>query len=727
MHKLLVPVAAVALCSVYLLVAALRTPPTVNGFDLEAFGRLPVQYGGRIKPIDSVARTALLTIYNRQSFHADGHDATALQWLLTLATDPAEANTWKVFRVDLREIVDIIGAENEGQHYFSYNDIAAKWETLADQFDQAGEVDESQRSLYQKKVLELQGKVYIYLGLSQFSRMLVPPGDGGDWVDLYGAWSDPADTRGVGEDAAARLALTWFNGRPTVKVGEKELTPGQWLARLRSAPETARDDAVFLASDADAAMLLEQIGMMSRARATGAAAQPGQRRYSYNELTRLMQSVAPQMRDARQVFASGRTSPSIRRALNLADYVEERLGLFNRLIGVTGRPTSQPAAMPGPAADAPAAAAILRAVSAWSSGDATEFNVQVQALAKLADAANATAVEKSAFEAWFNRFDPWIKCMFFYIAVLLLACISWLGLGGVLRPTAFWLLALTMVVHTLGLAARIYMQGRPPVTNLYSSAIFIGWGVTVLALILEVLFRNAIGSVAAAFTGFCTLLIAQNLSVDGDTMATLQAVLATNFWLATHVVCVTLGYATTYLAALLAVIYILGGVFTTAIRGKLAADLSRMIYGTICFALFFSFIGTVLGGIWADQSWGRFWGWDPKENGALIIVIWNALILHARWDGMVRRRGLAVLTVFGIVVTTWSWFGVNQLGVGLHSYGFRAGAMTWILAVVALSVLIMITGMLPKKYWLSHAIEQTAADGGPTPPLPPQQSSQAGG
>src|SRR5262249_23654664 len=99
-------------------------------------------------------------------------------------------------------------------------------------------------------------------------------------------------------------------------------------------------------------------------------------------------------------------------------------------------------------------------------------------------------------------------------------------------------------------------------------------------------------------------------------------------------------------------------------------SIARMIYGIVCFATLFSFVGTVLGGIWADQSWGRFWGWDPKENGALIIVLWNALILHLRWGGLIRDRGLATCAIFGNVVTSWSWFGVNMLGIGLHSYGF---------------------------------------------------------
>ena len=90
--------------------------------------------------------------------------------------------------------------------------------------------------------------------------------------------------------------------------------------------------------------------------------------------------------------------------------------------------------------------------------------------------------------------------------------------------------------------------------------------------------------------------------------------------------------------------------------------LYRMMYGIVCFAIFFSFIGTVLGGLWADDSWGRFWGWDPKENGAMMIVLWNAILLHARWDKQVGPRGFAMLAVLGNIVTAWSWFGTNQLG-----------------------------------------------------------------
>jgi ABC-type transport system involved in cytochrome c biogenesis permease subunit len=233
--------------------------------------------------------------------------------------------------------------------------------------------------------------------------------------------------------------------------------------------------------------------------------------------------------------------------------------------------------------------------------------------------------------------------------------------------------------------------------------------------VLEFIYRNAIGSVAAGMIGFCTLLIAHHLALGGDTMEMMRAVLDSNFWLATHVVVVTTGYASTFLAGFLALIYVFRGVFTRSLDKGTADALARMVYGIICFATLFSFVGTMLGGIWADQSWGRFWGWDPKENGALIIVIWNALILHARWGGMVRTRGLMCLAIFGNIVTSWSWFGVNMLGIGLHSYGFTSEAFFWLLVFDATQVALIVLALSPSRYWASFKKPEPPA--APTPAM----------
>jgi ABC-type transport system involved in cytochrome c biogenesis permease subunit len=317
-------------------------------------------------------------------------------------------------------------------------------------------------------------------------------------------------------------------------------------------------------------------------------------------------------------------------------------------------------------------------------------------------------MKKADQEFFFSTMQPFYKATVIYVLALVLALLSWFNLSDWLRRSAFYLIGLAWAIHTFGLVFRMYLEGRPPVTNLYSSAIFIGWGAVILGMVLEKIYRDGIGCVVASFAGFVTLIIAHNLALSGDTMEMMRAVLDTNFWLATHVVTVTLGYASTFVAGFLAIIYILRGVFTTTLSESTAKSLARMVYGIVCFATLFSFVGTVLGGIWADQSWGRFWGWDPKENGALLIVLWNATILHARWGGLVRERGLMNLAVFGNIVTSFSWFGVNMLGIGLHSYGFTDAAFKWLILFIGSQVAIILLGLLPQKLWRSFQ-SRTAA------------------
>ena len=338
---------------------------------------------------------------------------------------------------------------------------------------------------------------------------------------------------------------------------------------------------------------------------------------------------------------------------------------------------------------------------ALAAGKPDAFNAALKDYYSFLAPTQAKAIAKARAEVFFNQMEPFYNAMVIYVLAGLLAVFSWFNLSETLRRCSVWLLGLAFVIHTTGLVYRMVLEGRPPVTNLYSSAIFIGWGAVLLGLILEKFYRNGIGAVVAAGIGFITLIIAHHLARQGDTMEMMRAVLDTNFWLATHVVAVTVGYASTFVAGFLALIYTLRGVFTKTLDAATGKALARMIYGIVCFATLFSFVGTVLGGIWADQSWGRFWGWDPKENGALIIVLWNALILHLRWGGMIRERGLVNCAIFGNVVTAWSWFGVNMLGIGLHSYGFTTAAFFWLVLFVISQLAFIALGLLPPKWWRS--------------------------
>lgn len=350
-----------------------------------------------------------------------------------------------------------------------------------------------------------------------------------------------------------------------------------------------------------------------------------------------------------------------------------------------------------------AAIAWARIGDAFQKGDANAVNAAVRDHLRWCADRVPGAVSKASREVFFNHMEPFYVAMAIYVTALVLALSYWFTFAEWARLTSFELMLLAYAIHTVGLIYRMVIEGRPPVTNLYSSAIFIGWGAIGLGLTLERLWRNAVGLAVGGMLGFVTLVIAHNLSLEGDTMEMMRAVLDTNFWLATHVVVVTLGYASTFVAGMLALIYIVRGVFTATLDAPTRHSLGRMVYGIVCFATLFSFTGTVLGGIWADQSWGRFWGWDPKENGALIIVLWNALILHARWGGLVRERGLMNLAIAGNMVTAWSWFGVNMLGIGLHSYGFTSGAFKALGFFIGSQVFVILIGLLPTRYWRSFS------------------------
>jgi len=362
---------------------------------------------------------------------------------------------------------------------------------------------------------------------------------------------------------------------------------------------------------------------------------------------------------------------------------------------------------------APAAKYYATMGTSVQQGNAAAFNQAVTEYSGWLGHAFAPEQRKAAQEFVYNAWRPFAVSLALYILAFLLGCASWFGWFKGLNRTAVLLLVVGFAMHTAGVLFRMFLEGRPPVTNLYSSAVFVGWGAVLLGLVIERFNRDSIGVVMAAILGSITQVVAHNLSLDGDTMEMLRAVLDTNFWLATHVITITLGYSAAFVAGFLAILYVVRGVLTRSLTPDLGKRLTGMVYGVVCFTALFSFIGTVLGGIWADQSWGRFWGWDPKENGALLLVLWCALILHARWGNLIEERGLMVLAIFGNVITSFSWFGVNMLGVGLHSYGFMDQAFVWLMIFVASQLAFIGLALLPDRLWASR---KAAANGRPAAP-----------
>jgi ABC-type transport system involved in cytochrome c biogenesis permease subunit len=617
---------------------SLRAPRNPGAFDLAGFSRLPTLVNGRVKPLDTVARTSLLMMQGRQSVVTpDGRRLSPAEWLLDLLYRPTLADTYATFEIvhpDVLALLQLTTDDGAGGKRFALQQFSPRLAEIERQSKLADGIAASARSPFQRAIVQLRDSLLLYQHLQ---ASLVAPGD-----------------------SAFLERLARFE---TIKPSPG---PDGHPAATGARPSAA--DATLVLELARAFAVMDSVGYLN-----------------------LIPPAAVTPDNTGWKTAGAAWTESF-----------------------------------GAPAAAPAARAYLTLGQAWTSGQPEVFNQTVTALHQDLNRGFMDAMRKSRVETRFNSAQPFYTSTILYVAAFLVALLSWLKWPEALGRSAFALVLIAFVISTVGIGTRMWLEARPPVTNLYSSALFVGWGAVALCLFLEYFFRNAIGSAAAGLIGFATLLIAHHLALSGDTLEMMRAVLDSNFWLATHVVTITVGYSATLLAGLLAIFYVLRGLFTRSLDAVTADGITRMIYGIVCFATLFSLVGTVLGGIWADQSWGRFWGWDPKENGALLIVIWNAMILHARMSGLIRQRGLAVMAIFGNVVTAWSWFGVNMLGVGLHSYGFMGAAFWWLIIFASSQLSVMAMAAWPLARWRSFRSPSTRTETAVSPAaLRPATQQQA--
>ncbi len=300
-----------------------------------------------------------------------------------------------------------------------------------------------------------------------------------------------------------------------------------------------------------------------------------------------------------------------------------------------------------------------------------------------------------ALEVEFYRMNWFLNALGFYILASITALAMWTLGAGTAGRVLFWItLASTvmgLVLCIIPIVQRCIIMQRPPVGNLYDTIIFIAANVVLFSLIIEWMTRRRFALGIAPILGTLLIILARRFEVGdaNDNMDPLVAVLNSNYWLTIHVLTITLGYAAGLLSAFLSFIYLLArGLRLLDDDRDMRRFFTRAVYGMICLTLFLALVGTVLGGIWANDSWGRFWGWDPKENGALLIVLWTLSILHARLGGYIKEWGLHFAAVFTGAVVTFSWWHVNFLNTGLHSYGFTTQKGTlWVFYGVILAIL----------------------------------------
>lgn len=609
-----------------------------QSYDWYQAGKIPVQSGGRVMPLDAYARQTLKSISNRESLKVDEYtpaeirsraggakSISAIQWLMEVAIDEPAIGELRMIRIDAEEVRSELELERRKSKLYSIAEIQPGIMTVRPQLEKIRAKDRKLRDFKEQKLIELDLRMQNY--------------------------------------TLANVAFSLPAPRPIPMAEFKKFMPNA----------TESDRQIF--SLRQLQQRLETLEKMTSARL-----------------------IVPTKDVAAEAVADEKIDDPDWRPFSAAFFDHFR----KMAIGEASDPPNEMQSF-----------ADMIAAYGSETGDPNAFNQAVDAHLAAVQEYEIPGYKEDlvGMERWMQTASPSYSSIYIYLMGLVMGLV-YLMLGwSRLRWSVTAFLIVGFIVHTLAIYCRMEVTGRAPVINLYSSAVFIGWAAVLGGLIIEGIFKVGIGNLLAAFSGVASLLVAYGITyTTGDTMPVLQAVLDTQFWLATHVITVTLGYVATMVAGFLGIGYLLthwiGDLRKPSEDGQahfkeFKRTLYRCIYGSACFGILFSFVGTVLGGLWADDSWGRFWGWDPKENGALLIVIWNAIMLHARWDAMVGPRGFASLAIGGNIVTAWSWFGTNELGIGLHSYGFTEGVLKWLSIFVVTQLAVMtidgLMRLLPRR------------------------------
>ncbi len=292
-------------------------------------------------------------------------------------------------------------------------------------------------------------------------------------------------------------------------------------------------------------------------------------------------------------------------------------------------------------------------------------------------------------EVHMNHTQPFLWAWILYASAAIVMAVAWQTGKKQIYFASWALVILAFFTHTYGFVLRMYLTGRPPVSNMYESVVWVSWGSVVFGMIFEILRRQKYVLLAGSVVATICLIVANSApTILDSSLQPLEPVLRSNMWLTIHVLTIAISYSAYFLAMILGDIglfFILRGEKPT---GEVAREVTFAIYRAIQVGVVLLGAGIILGGVWADYSWGRFWGWDPKETWALIALLGYLAILHGRLAGWLQNFGLMMGAVVGFSLVLMAWYGVNfVLGAGLHSYGFGAGGIQYVLSFVLLHVL----------------------------------------
>jgi len=593
---------------------------------LEMFAAMPVQEGGRIKPLDTYAQFRMLRFNGKRSLETpSGEKLGPTAWLLDCLFFPEIASDYRIFLVRDSALLEAVGvrvAERKKSDRYSYAELAPGRDKLFAEGDRVSRIEEKKRSSFDTQLyvlaLNLSDFERLAMGM-EYARAELPTGDSAVLKDVLGT-----------EDSTSAALVV--QRLPALVHKLDALDPTARASEVASLQQLKTDlDKVASASSVLAVFPPEDLGVEEWRFADGA------------------------INDA---FAGGALPADLLAGWESLEHARTDPAAFESALAQLSTKT-------------------------------------------VAQAERRGEYGKVPLEVSFYRGDYFTRALECFLLGFLLLCASWM------LPRASWLVkgvwaasAVGTLLIVIGVTLRCIIRERPPVSTLYETILFISGVCCVVMLVVEWIQRQRIALSLVPVLGAAGMFLAmkyelKEATLAGDTMPSLVAVLDTNFWLATHVTTVTMGYPAGLLAAVLGNLWLIGKMVGLKKGDKeFYRTVSRMTYGVVCFGLLFSVVGTILGGIWANYSWGRFWGWDPKENGALLICLAELFILHARMGGYVREHGLAVLAAMNGLAVAFSWWHVNNLGVGLHSYGKTEGVIMALYTYYGLGLAIVIGSLV---------------------------------
>ena len=351
------------------------------------------------------------------------------------------------------------------------------------------------------------------------------------------------------------------------------------------------------------------------------------------------------------------------------DLLENRLYLVPAPMGNSGW-----LAILAPEGHSPQRQVVLRSVwreflEALRGGNPAQIQrsfVQLESRIK-ADPSSATPPAwRMKWEVAYNELEPFSLARWFYV-------VSFLGfLAGLVTPwrwmgTVGWIgLGFAFLIHLGGIGSRVVLGGRPPVSNFFETILWLPFAGVMVALVLERIYRTRMIGLSAALLAAIALTLAEHVPLD-PSLTPVVAVLRSNMWLTIHVLTIVASYGALALATVLAHLY--AGVFVLRRSASPTLDsLYLFLYRTLQVGVVLLAGGTMLGAVWANASWGRYWGWDPKETWALITLLWFLAVLHGRFAGWIQPLGVAISTIGGFFLLMMTYYGVSFYLVGLHSY-----------------------------------------------------------